>query len=171
MCLDFVITVSHWKFFNPNQIFFQVGKCSTADIISASVGSSRAPAPVENAASSTAGNHSDPVISVSCDPILCITQLEQNIKFLKEQHHLMLTSLHHEVETLRQRNRGERQHTGNLKLSFILHCFDHYSIFSCSMVYKIIFTDLQFQLVFSKGSLALLKSTPSSPEDDSKPQV
>lgn len=103
------------EIFQPKSNFFQVGKCSTADIISASVGSSRAPALVENAASSTAGNHSDPVISVSCDPILCITQLEQNIKFLKEQHHLMLTSLHHEVETLRQRNRGERQHNENLK--------------------------------------------------------
>lgn len=33
-------------------------------------------------------------------------QLEHNIRFLREQHHIMLTSLHKEVEALRQRNRG-----------------------------------------------------------------
>lgn len=120
----------------PMNFGSQVGKCTTADIISASV-SARPTAPAENAVSSTLANSlSDLTISVSSEPELRVTQLEQNIKFLKEQHHLMLTSLHHEVETLRQRNR-----------------------------------DLQFQLLFSKGSLALVKSTPSSPEDDSKPQV
>lgn len=55
------------------------------------------------------GNNSSDSTNVSsnCDPSLRVTQLEQNIKFLKDQHHLMLTSLHHEVETLRQRNRGK----------------------------------------------------------------
>ncbi|XP_075220862.1 uncharacterized protein LOC142324099 isoform X2 [Lycorma delicatula] len=43
--------------------------------------------------------------SMSADPLLRITQLEQNIRFLHEQHQLMLTSLHQEIETLRQRNR------------------------------------------------------------------
>ncbi|KAJ1530429.1 hypothetical protein ONE63_005336 [Megalurothrips usitatus] len=115
----------------------QVGKCTTADIISASVSGTSARAVIAADSSvSTAGSPSDPFVSVNYDPIVRAAQLEQNIKFLKEQHHLMLTSLHHEVEALRQRNR-----------------------------------DLQFQLVFSKGSLALVKSTPSSPEDDSKPQM
>ncbi|KAK3912317.1 Coiled-coil domain-containing protein 74B [Frankliniella fusca] len=107
-----------------------VGKCTTADIISASVSARAAVAPASSS------NSPESIISIRYDPSLHITQLEQNIKFLKEQHHLMLTSLHQEVETLRQRNR-----------------------------------DLQFQLVFSKGSLALVKSTPSSPEDDCKPQT
>ncbi|XP_026289880.1 uncharacterized protein LOC113214656 [Frankliniella occidentalis] len=109
-----------------------VGKCTTADIISASVNARS----TGSESTSSSNSPSDSILSISFDPSLRITQLEQNIKFLKEQHHLMLTSLHHEVETLRQRNR-----------------------------------DLQFQLVFSKGSFALVKSTPSSPEDDSKPQV
>lgn len=119
----------------------QVGKCTTADIISASVSgaNARAAATVvttEIAPSLSNSSSDSSIISFNYDPSLRVTQLEQNIKFLKDQHHLMLTSLHHEVETLRQRNR-----------------------------------DLQFQLVFSRGSLALVKSTPSSPEDDSKPQV
>lgn len=44
--------------------------------------------------------------SMSADPLLRITQLEQNLRFLQEQHQIMLTSLHQEVECLRQRNRG-----------------------------------------------------------------
>ena len=73
----------------------------TADLVSLSVsgGNNRSPPVATNSGDS--GN-----LSVYGDPTLRITQLEQNIKFLKEQHHLMLTSLHHEVETLRQRNRG-----------------------------------------------------------------
>ncbi|XP_051163795.1 putative uncharacterized protein DDB_G0281733 [Leptopilina boulardi] len=55
-------------------------------------------------------------------------QLEQNMKFLQEQHQATLVALHQEVETLRQRNR-----------------------------------DLQFQLVFSKGSN--VSSPVTSPED------
>lgn len=35
-------------------------------------------------------------------------QLEQNMKFLQEQHQATLLALHQEVETLRQRNRGIR---------------------------------------------------------------
>lgn len=35
-----------------------------------------------------------------------ISQLEQNIKFLQEQHQLMLAGLHNEVEILKNRNRG-----------------------------------------------------------------
>lgn len=35
-----------------------------------------------------------------------IAQLEQNIKFLQEQHQLMLTGLHNEIEVLKNRNRG-----------------------------------------------------------------
>ncbi|KAG6800024.1 uncharacterized protein LOC122718329 [Apis laboriosa] len=58
-----------------------------------------------------------------------IAQLEQNMKFLQEQHQATLVALHQEVESLRQKNR-----------------------------------DLQFQLVFSKGSY--LPSSPSSPEDN-----
>ncbi|XP_022916304.2 coiled-coil domain-containing protein 74A-like isoform X1 [Onthophagus taurus] len=34
-----------------------------------------------------------------------VAQLEQNIKFLQEQHQLMLNGLHHEVDSLRHRNR------------------------------------------------------------------
>lgn len=58
-----------------------------------------------------------------------VAQLEQNMKFLQEQHQATLVALHQEVESLRQKNR-----------------------------------DLQFQLVFSKGS-AYVPSSPSSPED------
>ena len=36
-----------------------------------------------------------------------VTQLEQNMKFLQEQHQATLSALHQEVEVLRQRNRGE----------------------------------------------------------------
>ncbi|XP_046680971.1 keratin, type I cytoskeletal 9-like isoform X1 [Homalodisca vitripennis] len=43
--------------------------------------------------------------SMSADPLLHIAQLEQNIRWLHEQHQLMLSSLHQEVEVLRQRNR------------------------------------------------------------------
>ena len=59
-----------------------------------------------------------------------VAQLEQNMKFLQEQHQATLVALHQEVESLRQKNR-----------------------------------DLQFQLVFSKGS-AYVASSPSSPEDN-----
>ncbi|KAG7198789.1 hypothetical protein KM043_001768 [Ampulex compressa] len=34
-----------------------------------------------------------------------VTQLEQNMKFLQEQHQLTLIALHQEIETLRQKNR------------------------------------------------------------------
>ncbi|XP_034176273.1 uncharacterized protein LOC117602411 isoform X2 [Osmia lignaria lignaria] len=59
-----------------------------------------------------------------------VAQLEQNMKFLQEQHQATLVALHQEVDSLRQKNR-----------------------------------DLQFQLVFSKGSTCVA-STPSSPEDN-----
>ncbi|KAJ8923322.1 hypothetical protein NQ315_001880 [Exocentrus adspersus] len=64
-----------------------------------------------------------------------IAQLEQNIKFLQEQHQLMLTGLHNEIENLKNRNR-----------------------------------ELQFQLVFVKGSLPS-SGSPSSPEEDTKHKV
>lgn len=35
-----------------------------------------------------------------------IAQLEQNIKFLQEQHQLMLAGLHNEIEVLKNKNRG-----------------------------------------------------------------
>ncbi|XP_031835743.1 uncharacterized protein LOC116428345 [Nomia melanderi] len=63
-------------------------------------------------------------------PADIVAQLEQNMKFLQEQHQATLVALHLEVDSLRQRNR-----------------------------------DLQFQLVFSKGS-AFVPSSPSSPEDN-----
>ncbi|CAH1112181.1 unnamed protein product [Psylliodes chrysocephalus] len=63
-----------------------------------------------------------------------IAQLEQNIRFLQEQHQLMLTGLHNEIEKLKTRNR-----------------------------------ELQFQLVFVKGSPSL--SSASSPEDETKHKV
>lgn len=44
--------------------------------------------------------------SKSTDPLLRISQLEQNIRFLQEQHQQMLTGLHEEIDSLRQRNRG-----------------------------------------------------------------
>ncbi|KAK5640849.1 hypothetical protein RI129_009396 [Pyrocoelia pectoralis] len=62
-----------------------------------------------------------------------VAQLEQNIRFLQEQHTQMLAGLHKEVDNLRHRNR-----------------------------------ELQFQLVFIKGGLP---SSPSSPEDDTKPKA
>lgn len=36
-----------------------------------------------------------------------IAQLEQNIKFLQDQHQVMLNDLHNEIETLRSKNRGD----------------------------------------------------------------
>lgn len=36
-----------------------------------------------------------------------VAQLEQNMKFLQEQHQATLVALHQEVESLRQKNRGE----------------------------------------------------------------
>lgn len=36
-----------------------------------------------------------------------ISQLEQNIRFLQEQHSQMLTGLHKEIDNLRHQNRGE----------------------------------------------------------------
>lgn len=42
---------------------------------------------------------------MSSDPLLRITQLEQNLRFLQDQHQTMLTSLHQEIESLRIRNR------------------------------------------------------------------
>lgn len=50
---------------------------------------------------------SEGLVVAPADPLLRITQLEQNIRFLQDQHKLMLTSLHQEVEQLRQRNRGK----------------------------------------------------------------
>lgn len=35
-----------------------------------------------------------------------IAQLEQNIRFLQEQHQLMLAGLHTEIQSLKNRNRG-----------------------------------------------------------------
>lgn len=35
-----------------------------------------------------------------------VTQLEQNIKFLQEQHQHMLSDLHKEIDVLRHKNRG-----------------------------------------------------------------
>ena len=35
-----------------------------------------------------------------------VTQLEQNIKFLQEQHQHMLSDLHKEIDILRHKNRG-----------------------------------------------------------------
>lgn len=81
-----------------------------------------------------------------------IAQLEQNIKFLQEQHHLMLTGLHNEIEVLKNRNRG-------IKII-------HYIIF---FIVKNVVPELQFQLIFSK------EATPSSPssssEDEAKHKV
>lgn len=36
-----------------------------------------------------------------------VAQLEQNIRFLQEQHQLMLSGLHKEIDNLRHRNRGK----------------------------------------------------------------
>ena len=52
---------------------------------------------------------SEGLVVAPADPLLRITQLEQNIRFLQDQHKLMLTSLHQEVEQLRQRNRGKQR--------------------------------------------------------------
>ena len=51
-------------------------------------------------------SETQPVTCVTSDPLLRITQLEQNIRFLQEQHQAMLSSLHQEIESLRSRNRG-----------------------------------------------------------------
>lgn len=43
------------------------------------------------------------------DPLLRVAQLEQNIRFLQEQHQQMLSGLHQEIDSLRQKNRGQCQ--------------------------------------------------------------
>lgn len=79
----------------------------TADLVSLTVsGGSNRTAHSDNAHPAAISPSDTGNLSGNSDPALRVTQLDQNIKFLKEQHHLMLTSLHHEVETLRQRNRG-----------------------------------------------------------------
>lgn len=35
-----------------------------------------------------------------------VAQLEQNLRFLQEQHQMMLAGLHNEIDNLRHRNRG-----------------------------------------------------------------
>jgi len=40
-------------------------------------------------------------------------QLEQNMKFLQEQHQTTLVALHQEIESLRQRNRGDKNFFNN----------------------------------------------------------
>lgn len=92
------------------------------------------------------------LITPNKDPILRVAQLEQNIRFLQEQHQLMLNGLHNEVETLRQRNRGLNSPPITKPQTLLMQR----SI------------DLQFQLVFAKNGVSL--STPSSPEDDFKPK-
>lgn len=81
-----------------------------------------------------------------------VAQLEQNIRFLQEQHQLMLTGLHNEIESLRNKNRGLK------RKQFLFYII---TIFTS-------FPELQFQLVFVKGTLP---SSPSSPEDDTKHKV
>jgi len=46
-----------------------------------------------------------------------VVQLEQNMKFLQEQHQATLVALHQEIESLRQRNRGNRNHSCFLQVS------------------------------------------------------
>lgn len=53
------------------------------------------------------GDRSGVLEITSVDPIIRANQLEQNIKFLQEQHQIMLVGLHSEIEILRQMNRGE----------------------------------------------------------------
>jgi hypothetical protein len=48
---------------------------------------------------------SEGLVVAPAGPLLRITQLEQNIRFLQDQHKLMLSSFHQEVERLKQRNR------------------------------------------------------------------
>lgn len=54
----------------------------------------------------TVGRTMDGIGSKCTDPLLRISQLEQNIRFLQEQHQQMITGLHEEIDSLRQRNRG-----------------------------------------------------------------
>jgi len=42
-----------------------------------------------------------------------VMQLEQNMKFLQEQHQTTLVALHQEIESLRQRNRGDKNFFNN----------------------------------------------------------
>lgn len=65
---------------------------------------------------------SEGLVVAPVDPLLRITQLEQNIRFLQDQHKLMLTSLHQEVEQLRQRNRGKHPSDIEVKNLVILCC-------------------------------------------------
>ncbi|RZF34486.1 hypothetical protein LSTR_LSTR011728 [Laodelphax striatellus] len=71
------------------------------------VGKKGAPELVAVGTASSLGSSGPALVlpSMSADPLLRITQLEQNIRFLHEQHQLMLASLHQEIEVLRQRNR------------------------------------------------------------------
>lgn len=65
-----------------------------------------------------------------------IAQLEHNIKFLQEQHAIMLNDLHNEIETLRNKNR-----------------------------------DMQFQLMFTKGTPPTSSTSSSGSDDETKHKI
>lgn len=52
-----------------------------------------------------------------------VAQLEQNLKFLQDQHQATLDALHQEVETLRQKNRGQSSILKVFVLMF-MECFN-----------------------------------------------
>lgn len=81
-----------------------------------------------------------------------VAQLEQNIRFLQEQHQLMLAGLHKEIDNLRHRNRGG---SSAAEVQVVRYLF--------------VIAELQFQLVFVKGSVP--SSPSSSSEDDTKHKV
>lgn len=52
------------------------------------------------------------------DAVRRVAQLEQNIRFLQEQHALLLTGLHREIDAQRQMNRGNL-YCGTTDIRFI----------------------------------------------------
>lgn len=83
-------------------------------------------------------------------------RLEQNIRFLQDQHQLMLAGLHGEIESLKARNRG---------LSYKL-------LIAFTKLVLMQIVELQFQLIFGKSSQTSSSSgSPSTPDEDLKHKV
>ena len=95
-------------------------------------------------------------------------QLEQNMKYIQEEHQATLIALHREVEVLRQKNRGKKIHQRNLQFTVLLYLivflfFYRTSISTCLYEESKLRTELAFlsggkfkRICESEGNLYVL---------------
>jgi hypothetical protein len=98
---------------------------------------------------SNSNNNNNNSTSDSYDPTMKLRYLEKSIKFIQQQHTETLTSLHQEIEKLKNENRGK--------------AFIHIRFLSVSKLSKIVYffiLDLHFRLATRKSSDSI--SRPSS---------